>query len=650
MTPLPNKPTKKTTKQPRYKQVPLELEESVETPEIEDRLSSIYRDDKGSLPDFNQLDRTRSFWWMRLTVWGVIGACLISILAWAGFMAWRPWRTDVPAAVAIQIEGPTTISPGKAERILIHWQNQDVRPLREADIRVLLPPEFLISTADPSPTNATSSLWQLGLITPQQRGTIELVGVFYGASDHQANIQALASYRYTSIEKAHQLVRALQIPYTTSTVEGTLALPERIIPGDVVTLRYLVKNHSDQTLGPLEARMTLPEGFIATATTSTNVAQDGQQLTYQLATLPAGSQTTLQVTGSMLSGHPGDALVQASVGRRDGQGSFVTLARSETRSVVLAGDLTLQLVANGSSSGNPIESQAPLRVTLGYENTSGEPLKNVSFTLSIESTVNGKRRTGTDGLIDWKFFQDGQRAVSSTKGQVQTLKITASQIPALASLPIGAKGSFDWTLPVRHAATGTKDAIIQISAIGHADQVGSTSGTTRDVKAASLALPYKTDADLTVIGRYATEEGAPVGFGPIPPVMGKATGYRVIWRIDKTLHSLDRITVSAKLPKVVTWGKVVTADRGVVAYDAASGEVRWTIPVMPLDTSQISASFDIQVTPQKADVGRFAPLLQETTFNAHDIEVNSTISRTKPSLSTDLPDDVIAREHGVVKG
>lgn len=645
MTPPLNKSSKKLVKKPRAKPV-----EEVETMEVEDRLSSIYRDDQGILPDFYQLDRERSFWWMRLTVWGVVGACLVSVLAWAGFMAWRPWRTDATSALVLRIEAPVAISAGKTERLVVHWQNQDVRPLREADIRILLPPDFLLTQADPAPTNTTSSLWSLGLLTPQQKGTIELAGVFYGASNHLANMQALASYRYTSIEREHQLARSLQIPYTTSTVEGLIFAPERIIPGDIVTFRYQAINHSDQPLGPLEAHISLPEGFVANIASSTGMAQNGQQLTYPLARLPAGSQTTIQLTGTMLSGHAGDAIIHASIGRRDGQGSFVTLAESEARSIVLAGDLTLQLVANGARSGTPIEGQSPLRVTLGYENTSGEPLKNVSFVVSVESTVNGKRRAGTDGLVDWKTFQDAQRAVSSTKGQVQTLKITADQIPALASLAVGAKGSFDWTLPVRKTTTGTREAVIQVSATGHADQVGSTAGTARDVKAAPLVLPFKTDADLVVIGRYSTEEGAPIGFGPIPPVAGKTTSYRVTWQINKTLHGLDHVTISAKLPKVVAWGKVVAVDRGVLAYNPSSGEVRWTIPIVPTDTSSVSASFDLQVTPEKADVGRFAPLLQETTITAHDTEADTTISRVKPGISTDLPDDVLAREHGVVKG
>jgi type VI protein secretion system component VasF len=57
---------------------------------VEERLSSIYRDEQGDLPDFDQLDRKRSFWWLRTTVWIVIIACAVSVTAWVGFLVWRP--------------------------------------------------------------------------------------------------------------------------------------------------------------------------------------------------------------------------------------------------------------------------------------------------------------------------------------------------------------------------------------------------------------------------------------------------------------------------------------------------------------------------------------------------------------------------------
>jgi hypothetical protein len=502
---------------------------------VETQLSNIYRDDQGDLPDFNQFDRIRHFWWLRATVWIVIITCVVSVSAWVGFILWRPWRTDGPPAIALRIEAPSEISPGKEEEIRIYWENTDLRPVQEADLHIFLPTDFVLQQATPVPTGASSTLWSLGLLPPHQKGQITLRGVFYGSSDQQATIQALATYHYNSLDREHQLAETVRAAYATSTVDGVLTAPERLLPGDQTTLRYQVSNRSDQVLGPLIARFVLPEGFVVSASSTAGLNQDGQTLTFPIAHLPPGSMTTLQVSGAMLSGHAGDALISAAVGRADVRGAFVSLARSEARTVVLAGDLALRLIVNGNTSESLIDPGAPLRVTLGYENTSGEELKNVALTLSVESSINGKKQTGGVGLINWNALEDVQRAASSTKGQTQTLKLTASQVPSLALLPVGAKGSFDWILPVRTAPTGTKEALIQTTALAHIERVGAT-GVARDVRVAPLGLRYKTDADVRVDARYSTEEGAPIGFGPLPPEVGKTTGYQVTWQITKKVH------------------------------------------------------------------------------------------------------------------
>lgn len=615
---------------------------------VEDRLSAIYRDDAGALPEFDQLDRRRSFWWLRATVWIVLAACVITGLAWLGFLLWRPWKAEGPALMAIKIDVPATIAPGEEQTVRVHWENADIRPLHEANIRIFLPTDFVLNDASPAPTTSSSHTWSLGLVPPRQQGDIELHGIFYGSADRHASIQALVTYRSEALDRDRELAETAHLTYTTSTIDGVLMAPDRIVPGDQVVIRYQVTNHSDQSLGPLLARFSLPEGFVVSASSSPGLNQDGPFLTFPIARLPSGSMTMLQVSGSMLAGHAGDASLVAAVGRTDIQGLFVPLQMTERRAVVLAGDLALHLIVNGSDGNTTLEPDAPLRVTVGYENTSGAPLKNIALMLSVETAVNGKKQTGQTGLIDWQHLEDVQRAATSTKGQTQTLVLSAAQVPSFALVPPGAKGSFDWILPLRSAPTGTHDAVVQLAASVHIERVGDATGT-RDVRVTPLMLAYKTDADLAVEARYSTEEGAPLGFGPLPPQVAKTTGYQVTWTLTKKLHELDHVVARATLPAIATWNKSVRVDRGTLRYTTSTREIRWEIPTVPLNAASLTAAFDVQITPEKADAGRFAPILSETTFEAHDTQISYPLSRVKPSLTSDLPNDDLAHGHGVVR-
>jgi len=122
----------------------------------------------------------------------------------------------------------------------------------------------------------------------------------------------------------------------------------------------------------------------------------------------------------------------------------------------------------------------------------------------------------------------------------------------------------------------------------------------------------------------------------------------VEWKIEKTIHELERVAVSASLPKAVSFDGVKEIDAGDAEYDPALKLVTWTINKIPEDVNDLLVSFDITLSPSEADVGRFADLLSETRFEFSDGKTGESVIRTSSSLNTDLPDDSIAKRKGVV--
>ena len=171
----------------------------------------------------------------------------------------------------------------------------------------------------------------------------------------------------------------------------------------------------------------------------------------------------------------------------------------------------------------------------------------------------------------------------------------------------------------------------------------------RKVSAPPLAFRYRSRADVAAEARYFTEEGAPIGSGPLPPVVAKTTGYRVIWHLSKQFHALANVRLSAVLPNIAAFGEKSNADAGEIKYDEASRTVAWTLPEMADATRELDAWFDVQVTPATLDAGRFASVLGETRLEALDRTINEPVSIAKPPLTTDLENDEGARGKGVVK-
>jgi hypothetical protein len=229
-----------------------------------------------------------------------------------------------------------------------------------------------------------------------------------------------------------------------------------------------------------------------------------------------------------------------------------------------------------------------------------------------------------------------------------TLTYGKDQIGQLERLPAGANGLIELSVPLIGAVTSTRDVPVFAyveATIGAVDKVK----VNRTVKTQPIRMKIQTDAALSALVRYSSEEGAPLGQGPLPPRVGTTTRYRVEWSITKSLHALERISVSAELPKNVVWGGSKEVQAGDVSFDEARRLVTWTVNKMPQDIKELQTSFDVLLTPYESDAGRFADLLRESRMEFTDSNISESLLRSAASLNTDLPEDEMAKGKGVVR-
>lgn len=613
--------------------------------DVEERLEAIFRDDKGEVPDLTRFERhTRS----RLLMAGIGLASFILVLtiaAWAGFWVFKPFRGFQGQGLRIEVDGPQRVALGEETTYFVNWQNDSSGPLASADIRVNFPTDFSLVSAEPAPTEP-GLFWRIGSVPFGGRGTIVVKGAFTGALGTQTAIQVVGTYRPASFNSDFEAVATRKLEYADTVLDGVIEAPEKSLPGDKVRIVYKLQNRGTAPMKGLEARIVIPEGFVRDAT-STGGELDGRTVRFHVGDLAAGATTTVSVTGSFASGVSGDVAVHAETGRIGADGSFQPAQKADGTIAVLAGDLSLKLVVNGSDADRSVGFGDLLRLTIGYENTATEDLKNVAIRLKLEplmATTTAKKPE-SPAYLDWASLEDSSSGTVS--GNV--LSWTKSQIGVLERLPPRQDGSIDFSVPVvLTAPSGTSALGFTLVAEATMEAVGKTV-VNRMIRTAPMTFRLRSDASLAVEARYFSEEGAPLGSGPLPPVVGETTAYRISWTIQKTLHELKGIRVTASLPKQVGWPAKTTVTAGDVSYDASSRTVTWMLNRMPKDVEEARAEFDVQLTPSEFDAGRFADLLGETRFEATDADINDVIVRTKPPLSTDLQNDEGAKSKGVVR-
>jgi hypothetical protein len=584
----------------------------------------------------NTFDRGRKKAWVRILVGTLFCLALLSAGAWLGFLFFGTSHFN-GNGIELQIEGPQEITTGQEVTYFVNWFNVMREPLASARLQVTFPNDFVITSIDPQPSS-DPNIFQLGAQPVEGRGTIKVTGMFTGAIGTQSAIQVISDYRPASYNSDFEQLQTKEISYTKSVLKGTLITPDKVIPGDTVSISFTMKNEGSKTMNALRIVFALPDGFVPA--TSTQEQLDAKQISFDLPSLDAGASTTTVLHGSFAAHSGGNATIAANVGFVREGGDFAAADHEEKIISVLAGDLDTDLIINGTQNDRSVKTGEWQHMTVSYQNMSGETLGNVTLTLHAELPDGS---AATSSFLDWSKIDDQNKGIVAN----DTLTLTKDQIPDLKELKANADGMLDLSLPVKDTVPKGEDVPIRMIVEAHIGSIGNDHHG-RDVKTKPITLRLQSDAAITATPRYATEEGAQVGSGPLPPEVGSSTTYRVEWHFTKTLHAIHRVSVTAALPPAVTWSGQHQLDAGDLSYDDQTKLVTWTINQVPEDVSDLIVSFDVTLRPAEADIGRFADLMGETRFSFTDDVSQESILRTSPSVSTDMPDDSIAGRKGVV--
>lgn len=618
-------------------------------------LAAIYGEAPAEAKDLlKTMEQARRRTWLAVGIGFAVFLAFVTAAAWVGYWWWGN-RGFTGGGIQLVIEGPARVSLGQETTYFINWFNRSKEPLAATEIRVSFPNDFVVTSVDPKPAAPPLArggvVFRLGSQAVDARGTLKVTGTFTGALGTKSAVQVIATYRPASFNSQFEELATQEIEYADTVLEGELSAPAKALPGDKIMLAYSLRNKGTEPMKDLLARVRLPEGFVResspSAATGTGDLPDDRLVTLPLGTIEAGASSTVRLAGTFALGSHGDAVFQAEAGRLTSEGAFAAAERTEATVSVLAGDLNVKLVVNGSDQNRSVSRGERQRIAISYENTSGEELRDIilRFHLGADPPLSPlPRATSSVDLIDWRELDDP----AAGRRDHDTLIYLADQIGQLERLPPNANGLIELTVPVMDQMPASRDVPILAwveATVGAVDKVK----VNRTVKTQPIALRLQTDAALSAVARYASEEGAQLGRGPLPPSVGTTTVYRVEWRIAKTLHALDRVTVSATLPKNVSFGGVKEVGAGEVGYDPDRRLISWTVNKIPENVNELLVSFDAGLTPFESDAGRFAQLLGESRLEFTDAAIGEPVLRTAPSLTTDLPDDDLAKNKGVVR-
>jgi hypothetical protein len=612
--------------------------------EVEQSLRTIYQASEGEMPDMTKLEIIKSKRWIWISS-GIIAGLLVLITAsWAGFSFFKTFQGFDGNGLELIVEGPEQITLGQEVTFFINYKNPMQQPLAAVDVRVNFPADFVIVEMNPQ-SNAVGSVWKLGSLAAEQRGTIKIRGTFTGALDTISAVQAIATYRPANYSSDFEAMATKQIYYSNTVLEGSIIVPEKAVPGDEISIVYQYKNTGTEVLTDLHTQITIPDGFSVNIDQMSSSSALGRILITPIGSLNAGEQGEVKVSGVFASGYGGDAFIYAQMGRVGNGTQFSPMQKAEAVIPVLAGDLSLALIVNGSEQNKrSISYGDELRGIIGYENTADEDLSDIVFKINLEAIdLNTGETLAKNQLVDFaKINASATNTVSGTQ-----LIWDGKNVANLSKLAPRSGGNIDITIPIIKKAPTSGAVALRVTLSADIKSIGQTE-LNRTVAMAPMMFVLLSDVALQAEARYFTEEGAPIGSGPLPPVVGRQTSYRIVWRLNKTVHSLKDLEVSAKLPRSVNFSGIATSTAGEVVFDESSRLVSWKLNRMPAEITEAETEFNIVLTPVAADDGRFAILMEDIAFTASDEDISEQILLVVKQLNTDLQNDENAAGKGVV--
>lgn len=203
-----------------------------------------------------------------------------------------------------------------------------------------------------------------------------------------------------------------------------------------------------------------------------------------------------------------------------------------------------------------------------------------------------------------------------------------------------AKGSGVIHIPLQsHARTPDERwwVLPYLSQDGHAVFGARQTGTL------STAFPVE------LVARYYTPAGDQLGVGPLPPTVGVATTYWVVWSIGPTDADLKDLDLVASLgANVRATGKFASVIPG--EFSSEGNRIHWTVPSLPATGASPSTfAFEVSFTPSANQRGTMPSLISGSSARATEIRSSLGLQSAPGIVDTNLPQDERAKGKGIVE-
>ncbi len=600
--------------------------------EISDTLKEIYKDDGGKKFDM-QVKKIKPKK-RNMLVGLIIFFGLISVVSWLGIIFFSRFGGGSSDNVKINIIGSQKIIAGEEVKYEVKYKNNESFPLASSEIGLYFPKNFILSGSEP--VFGEKNNLKIGTLAQGEEKTIKFKGKFFAPEGEKLQLQAVLTYKPSNFNSNFEKVGNLEVTIGGSVFDGSLEAPDKVTVGDTATYMLTYKNKSSEALDKVAIDIVIPAEFVIT--TSTPVM--GKNNRWEIGKLEAGVDGEAIIKGSFSSAAKGVKDIIFKLGIIDKDGTFLSLIEKKMATEVVGGDLVITISANGDADSAGARWGEPIHYSIIYKNEGKDLLYNIKLRMDIIGVPKEQGKT----VVNWASFYD------ANGGRVEGDSVvwTKNEIAGLAKIKPGEEKNIDFSVGIiiKPQNPSYRDYKIDASLTAEIERAGNVL-VKRKLQAGKITAFILSDASFTSQARYYDANNNVVGSGPVPPKAGEKTIVRVYWKITNSMHDLENLNISGNLPDGVVFSSPI-ADAGTAALDSSLKKVVWLLNLMPTSIGNVSAQFDLAITPAAKDIGNIMNLLQNITLTARDKSTGGIITIPVSDETTALSDDQFVTAGGKV--
>jgi len=610
------------------------VQNEVRQSQIDAGLEEIYHDEDGNMVDVKTMTMKKGHGLIYRMFISILTLALIAGSGWSLYRFYLTKQVQSNDSVSLSIAGDAETLLGEEKTYTVNYKNLDQVDLKNINIKVTLPENFIIT--DIQPQAATGTTWHFDLLGSKRSDQITIKGRIIGEVDQSAIFLASMTYQPANFSSEFTKEASFNSKISGLGLDFNFDYPSNVLVGETNTLTFKYKSQEKSFMPDYRLSIMPADNFEIVGLSSSSTSSTTWQIT-GTSTQEKSLEIKFKFKQKLTDKQDIPLVFDYSA---DGQKYYVFLKKPLPVNVITK-NLNLNLIINGSQNDQGVDFGQTLNYSITYANKGEAAMKEIVIMANLQGD-----------FLDWPSLSDKNQGQAGN----QLISWSKDQIPALADLAPGNEGTIDFSIKVKPAGEidPTKNYQIKSYArfeIGTVDATTTSATTTEESGDRSNMITNKINSDLSLKEevRYFNDDNIAVGSGPMPPKVGEATSYRVYWHLSNSLNELNDLKITTKLPTYVKWDNRNRSDVGSVSYDQATGIVTWQIGRLPISVYKAEAEFSISITPAGEDKNKMLVLLAGSTIEAVDNTTQSRINKTTKTKTTKLEDDSAITDDGRVQ-